>query len=184
MHERRPAAIALEQRDGIGAGLPDPAEVELEPEEIRRQLAEEGDQRAAVAERTQLARVVVEAEAKPELLRVRGDRRDALRPRARVVDRGRGPDPRERDAVRAEHAQLCGERGEIGLERLDQRVPAGGDEAELVQPRAHLPGLVTVQIEDLDALVPERGDRAQDALEIARALVAHGVELEADARHG
>ncbi len=84
----------------------------------------------------------------------------------------------------AEYAALLSQLGQPGLDRVQPRVPRYGDEAELVEPTADGGRLVAVQVEDLDALVADRGHRAEHALEVARALVAHAVEHQADACHG
>src|SRR5215831_9871412 len=60
---------------------------------------------------------------------------------------------------------------------------AGDPKPELVEPATNLAGVVAVQLEQLDALVALGGDRPQRPLEVACALVAHGVEHQADAAH-
>ena len=60
---------------------------------------------------------------------------------------------------------------------------AAGDEAELVQPAAHGRSVVAVQLEELDTLIAQRGNGAQRSLEIAGAVLAHGVEHQSDTRH-
>ncbi len=54
-------------------------------------------------------------------------------------------------------------------------------EAELVQPACDRLGRVTVEVEDLDALVAERRNLAERALEVGRTGVAHGVEHQSHA---
>ena len=58
-----------------------------------------------------------------------------------------------------------------------------GDEAGLVEHARDLGRRVAVQVEELDALEADRGHLAERRREVARALVAHGVEHQADARH-
>ena len=65
--ERGASLEALEQRDRIGTCVPHPAEVELEPELLGRQLAQQVERRDAVLERLELAPVVVEPELQSEL---------------------------------------------------------------------------------------------------------------------
>ena len=69
------------------------------------------------------------------------------------------------------------------LERIERRMSAAGDEAELVQPAAHDRSVVAVQVEELDTLIAQRGNGAQRPLEIAGSILAHGVEHQADTRH-
>jgi hypothetical protein len=82
-------------------------------------------------------------------------------------------DPAKRDAVAAEVACLVGEHLDIGVEA---DVAAG--HFEPVQRRQQL---VHVDIpEQLDPLVPERGDRAQGPAQVVLERIAHRVQLEAN----
>ena len=58
-----------------------------------------------------------------------------------------------------------------------------GDETVLVEHAGDLRGAVAVQVEELDALEADRGHLVERRGEVARALVAHGVEHQAEARH-
>ena len=127
MHERTAAARRLELGHGIASGLPDPPEVELEPEQLRVDLPEKIEKRRPAGERLGLARVVVEAETKPG---VAGGARRGLDPvdnRTRLREPG-GIDPADRDPVGAEHGRLLGELLEPGLQRVEPRVAPGGHE--------------------------------------------------------
>jgi hypothetical protein len=122
----------------------------------------------------------VESKLKVEVVRVRSDRRDPLHRGARDGDGLRRIDPAQRDAICPEHAKLGGECGQVTLERVEARVPAGGHEPSLVEPASNDRGIVAVQLVELDAVVTDLGDRPQDTLEIARAFVANRVEHQAD----
>ena len=62
-------------------------------------------------------------------------------------------------------------------------MPAGHRQPEPVEPVAHLLRRVAVQVEELDTLVAHLGNRAQRTVKVGSALVAHGVEHQADAAH-
>lgn len=60
----------------------------------------------------------------------------------------------------------------------------GGGEPGVVEPPAHLPRCVAVQLEELDAVVAQPADASDRSLEIAVAFLPDRVELERDSRHG
>jgi hypothetical protein len=181
VYERAPAAGALEERDGIDARHPGPAEVKLEEEVIfRQQLFQEA---VAVVERSDLTVVVVKAEADAEPhahARDSGESRDHL---LRRVGGRRRLDPAQHEPVCTKRHAFRRERRQPRLERIEPRMPAAGDQAELVQPSTNGRSVVAVQVEDLDTLVAQRGNGAQRPFEITGAVLAHGVQHQADARH-
>ena len=108
----------------------------------------------------ELAPVVVEAEAQPVLARARARRRRSARRSARASSLDSGGSIqlsaiRSQPSVRSSSASA----GSSRLERVQAGVPAGGDEPELVEPRAHLRRVVAVQVEELDTVVADLGDR-------------------------
>src|SRR5581483_11452946 len=176
--ERAASARALELARRVGARLPDPAQVELEEQLAGGQSAQPVEERAPLAVRLELRPVVVEAELEPRgahRLRGAGD------PRERVAA---GLDPRQDEPARAERLELAAQTVELVLDRVEPRVQAGDRKPQLVEQRAHLARLAPVQAVQLDPLVAELADAPQRSLEVAGALVADRVELQADARHG
>ena len=183
MHERAAAGRPLELGRRIGACLPHPTQVQLEPEQLGGQRAQLVEQRVRVVELGELAPVVVEAQAQPVLARLLGDGGDARDDRPRGVARLGRIDPAERDPVATERPQLFRQRRQLQLERVQAGMPPRGDEPELVQPPAHLDCVVAVQVEELDTVVADLPHRPEHAFEIARAVVANRVQLQRDAGH-
>jgi hypothetical protein len=125
--------------------------------------------------------VKAEAEAKPCALP-----RDTGQPPGHLLRRVGGRrrlDPAQYEPVGTERRTLRRERRQPHLERIERGMPAAGDQAKLVQPAAHGRSVVSVQVEELDTLIAQRGNRTQRPLEIAGAVLAHRVEHQADARH-
>ena len=106
VHDRAAPRRAVELLRGVGVRLPDPAEVELEPEQLGGQLAQQVEERAAVVEGSQLGPVVVEAEVDSGLLECV---RNGLDARHEGLVEPVGIDPAERKVVRAERRQLGAE---------------------------------------------------------------------------
>ena len=92
-----------------------------------------------------------------------------------VVQVGR-IDPAHDEPLPAERTRLGGELGQPALDRLEAAVARDRDQVELVQPACDRLGRVSVEVEDLDALVAERCNLAERPLEVGRAGVAHGVQ--------
>ena len=177
MHERAAAGRLRELLDGIDACVPDPAEVELEPEQLRGQLAEHVEEGAAACQRLELGGVVVEAEPQADSGRCPRDRLDPCRSGAPRFDEA------ERNAVCAEHTQLVRQQRQLGFEPFDARMRSHCNEAGLVEPVSHLRRVVTVQLPELDTLVAEPGDAAQSSLEVTLAIGAKRVEHQSDLQH-
>ena len=63
-------------------------------------------------------------------------------------------------------------------------MPPDRGQAAVVEPAAHLRGVVAVQLPELDALVPEAGDGPECPFEVALALAAERVQHQPDAGRG
>ena len=115
--------------------------------------------------------MVVEAELEPELGRARAAATVSRSAscRAASVDAG-GSIQATHEPVDRRAPPSAASSGSSDSTASSDGVAAAGDEPELVEPRAHVAGLVAVQVEELDALVAERGDRAQRAFEVAGAF--------------
>src|SRR5439155_23843698 len=94
---------------------------------------------------------------------------------------GRGPGSHQ--PVDAGHDAFGGELRQLRLDRIEPCMPAERGEAELVEPASYGGRVVPVQVEELHAVVAERGNGAQRAFEVPCSVLAHGVEHQADARH-
>src|SRR6476660_7694456 len=104
MHERAPAPGAPQERYGIDARRPSPAEVELEEEVIAgQQLFQEA---VAAVDRSDLAGVVVKAEAEPELRALARDPGQSPGHLLRRVGGRRRLDPAQYDPVGTERRAL------------------------------------------------------------------------------
>ena len=177
MHKGAAAGRLRELLDGIHTRIPDPAEVELEPEQLRGQLAEHVEECGAAGERLELGGVVVEAEPQADSGRCP---RDLLDPRC---GGGLRLDEAERNAVRAEYAQLVRQERQLGFEPSDARVGSYCDEADLVEPVSHLRRFVTVKLPELDTLVAQPSDAAKSSLEITLAIGTKRVEHQPHLQH-
>ena len=160
MHDGAAPRRAVELLRRVGAGLPDPAEVELEPEQVGGEFAQQVEERPAVVECAQLGPVVVEAEADVVLAQRLPGRLDARDELTRPVEPVR-VDPAEREPVGAERRELGGELLGLRLDDGEGRMASERDEPRGVEPCAHLGGLVPVQLEELDAVVAELADLPQ-----------------------
>ena len=92
-------------------------------------------------------------------------------------------DPAENEPVGAERRELRRELAKIRLDRVQPSMPPRDFEPELVEPRTHFGCLEAVQVEELDAVVPDLRDCAERSFEVAGALVTERVQHESDLRH-
>ena len=83
-------------------------------------------------------------------------------------------------AAPAERPRLCREGRQLRLDRVERGVPAARDEPGVGEPCGDLIRLVAVEVEELDALVADRGHLAQRRLEVAGAVLPHRPELQPD----
>src|SRR5262245_40064890 len=182
MHQRTAPSRLLQLRGGIDAGLPHPAEIELEPEQVGRQPAQEIEKRWAAREWHRLRPVVVETEANAAIARGPRGIGEPLDHLIRALER-LGIDPADRGSVDSEDAQLLLKLAQLTLHDLQANMTARRDEIRRVEPRAHVLHRVAVQLEELHTVKALRTHRPQHALQIAVASVADCPELKPDAWH-
>ena len=127
--------------------------------------------------------MVVEAEPQPGVAHPPGEHGNPRHGGVRLLGGGRRSDPGQHEAVGSDRSELAGEPVQIGLDRVEARVPAADREPELVEQRPHLVGAVAVQVEELDPLVADLADGTQRPFEVARALGAERVQHQSDTAH-
>src|SRR5262249_47989519 len=164
------------------AGLPHPAEIELEPEQVGRQPAQQIEERRAARDRHRLRPVIVETKADAPIARSPRGVGEPLDHLIRALE-CLGIDPADGGAVDSENAELLGNVTHVALDRLHANVTTRRDEIRRVEPRPHLLRRVAVQLEELDTVEALLTHGTQHTFEIAVAGLTDRPELKPNAWH-